>query len=257
MIHTSQSGFVGWNLRTRRRNSSFLSGAAALLASTLAVPAFADGGGLPCAGPRSSPSNIEPTRVEFGGWYIHGAFSPAPNVTGTYGGGGGGLRINCALQLGRWVVLDQDYRLAGSDYGDDDSDPTPDFGIELGVGFARARWSGRAPGSFVFGIGGGASIGRPIWFGVSASVYPMAFARFILKPSDNWRIQLHYRIAPISTQYHFYAAWVQAHDLDIAGSYRWFLFGARARMEDIILHRDPNRTYTSYWIGPFLGFAYN
>jgi hypothetical protein len=255
MIHMTQNRFVDWNMRRRRRNSSLLQGAAVLLASTLTMPAFADGGGMPCAVPRGSLSNIEPLRAELGGWYIQGAFSPAPNVTGTYGGGGGGVRVNCALLLGRWVVIDQDYRIAVSAYGDKES--TPDFGIELGVGFARARWSGRLPGSFVFGVGGGASLGRPIWLGISASVYPMAFGRLLLKPSTNTRIQIGYRMSPISTQYKFYAAWVQAHDLDIAAGYKYWHLGVRARMEDVILHRDPSQTYTSYWIGPFVAFVYN
>lgn len=242
---------------TPRANSWPIAAIVGSIFSLVPVEAFAGGGwipGCPMRAPLVYLSNVEHGRAELGGWYINGSFSPAPNALAHYGGGGGGLRANCGMLLGRWFILDGDYRLAVSKYGN--SDAIPDFGLELGVGFAGARWYGKLPGSFVFGAGFGASIGRPIWFNISASVYPMTYGRFMLKFSKDVRLQMEYRMSPISTQYHFYNAWVMAHDASIAAGYGWFNLGVRGRMEDIYLHRDPDRNHRSFWIGGFLAFVY-
>jgi hypothetical protein len=200
-------------------------------------------------------SNVAFIRAELGGWYIRGNFfNPATERLATYGGGGGGVRFNFSLLINHWLVLDMDYRLAGSKYGNVDG--KPDLGLDVGVGFSGLRWHGRAPGSFVFGAGAGASLGRPIWLEEGASIYPYGYGRFTIKPTKNSRIQLGYRTAPISTQYFFYDASVWAHDLDLAAGGYGYQIGVRGRLEDVTLDRDPNRVHRSYWIGGFLGIYY-
>lgn len=240
--------------------TSFLFASTGLFISSLSAQSFAGGGGggwlpgCPLRPALTYVSNVEHGRVDIGAWYVNGEFSRAANVFGRYGGGGGGLQVQCGMLIRKWFMFDATYRLAGGGWGNDHQ--VVDFGLELGLGLARANWFGKLPGSFVFGLGGGASIGRPMWFNISASVYPQAYGRLMLKFSQNVRMTMEYKYSPISTQLKFYDAWVMAHDASLALGYAWWHFGARGRMEDIYLDRDPQRNLRSYWIGGFLGFTY-
>jgi hypothetical protein len=242
-----------------RRLNALVFAASCFFASLVSAEAFAGGGGgwLPFCPLRPAltyVSNVEHGRADLGAWYINGQFSRAPNVFGRYGGGGGGLQLQCGMLIRKWFMFDATYRFAGGGWGN--GNRAVDFGVDLGMGFAGAKWFGKLPGSFVFGIGGGASIGRPIWFNISASVYPQAHGRLMLKFSQNVRMTMEYKYSPISTQLKFYDAWVMAHDASFTLGYAWYHFGARGRMEDIYLDRAPQRNLRSYWIGGFLGFTY-
>lgn len=231
-----------------------------LFVTFASTEAFAGGGGggwlpgCPLRPALTYLSNVEHGRADIGGWYIGGNYSPAPNVVRSYSGGGGGLVVQCGMLIRKWFMFDSEYRLAGAGWSG--GNDVVDFGLRLGFGLARLNWFGKLPGSFVFGIGGGASIGRPVFFNVSASVYPQAYGRFMLKFSQNVRMQMEYSYSPISTQKHFYDAWVMAHEASLTVGYAWFHLGARGRMEDVYLDRDPQRNLRSYWIGGVLGFTY-
>lgn len=242
----------------------------------MAIPAraYAGGGGPvpPGCPPGPTLGNADTIRAEFGGWGVWGrARLPSPGSTPAsgegfvtnappprgprvdFGAGGGGLRIVCGWGITRWVVLDLDFRLAGT------KQPSGqlgiDIGLEFGAGFGGIRWRGRAPGSFAFGGGAGVGLGRPNWFGLSAAIYPYGFSRFLLQPSDNTRIQLDYRMMPISTQYKYYNAWVMAHDAAIAAGYKNFQGGIRGRLEYIDLLDDPtHHDYQSLYLGAFVAW---
>lgn len=200
-------------------------------------------------------SNYEFFRAEFGGWYTTGDYPVEFDKVARYSGGGGGLHLNGNIRLNRYFAFDFDARLALSSYGGQGG--KADMKLEVGSGFSGARWAGRMPGSFVFGLGAGASLGHPIWLDTGAAIYPLGFARFMVKFSDSVRLQMDYRFSPISTQLYFYEAWVMAQDAAVSLGYEYWHFGVRGRIEDTALRSNFDQNLRSFWIGGFFAIVYN
>jgi len=250
-----------------RHNNSILNSASGLTiflfsTQTLAAGANADAG----AGPKATTaynsqryveqprlSNYEFAHFGVEGWGITGTYRPAFEKYAHYTGGGGGLRIDAGVAMGRYLIVDVDFRIAGGAYG---QNPRPDLAAYVGWGFSGLRWMGKYPGSFVFGLGVGASYGRPLWLGNLASVHPNVYSRFMLKFSKEVRLQMDYRFSPVSTQLYFGEAWVMRHEAAVSLGYDWLGFGVRGRIEDVSFRPNYEPNLRALAIGGFVALVY-
>jgi hypothetical protein len=126
--------------------------------------------------------------------------------------------------------------------------------VEIGLSgaglVAPLRWKGKAPGSFVLGIGGAFELGRPVWLDPGVHGAPFALARFRIFPNETFGLQTTYRFVPIATD----DLSVQEHDVDLGVSYGLLQLSARLRVDEAT-GGEPVRTYRSIGGGLFVGFA--
>lgn len=126
--------------------------------------------------------------------------------------------------------------------------------VELGVSgsglVAPIKWKGRAPGSFVLGVGGAFELGRPVWIDPAYHGAPFALARFRIFPGETVGLQTTYRFVPISTD----ALWLQEHDVDVGVSAGLLQVCLRLRVDEVT-GGEPSRVYRSIGGGLFAGLV--
>ncbi len=115
---------------------------------------------------------------------------------------------------------------------------------------APFRWKGRAPGSFVLGVGGAFELGRPVWLDPGFHGAPFGLARFRIFPTESVGLQATYRYVPITTN----ELPVQEHDVELGVSKGLLQVGARVRVDEV-RGGEPYRLYRSIGGGLFVGLA--
>ncbi len=135
-----------------------------------------------------------------------------------------------------------------------DEDNGPDGLLEGAVLAAPARWRGGWPGSFIVGLGGGISRGRPVWLPTAVQAYPLALARLRLWPSRVVSLHAQWRFTPVTTDL-VDDLFVQSHDVEVAVGWKALLIAARCRIDEVT-GGDPVRTYRGIGCGPFVGMGF-
>jgi hypothetical protein len=128
--------------------------------------------------------------------------------------------------------------------------------VEIGVSgaglVAPFRWKGRAPGSFVLGVGGAFEFGRPVWLDPGFHGAPFGVARFRIFPTETVGLQTSYRFVPITTTTDDLA--LQEHDVELGVSTGLLQVGARLRVDEA-RGGQPDRLYRSIGGGVFAGLV--
>ncbi|MRG93911.1 hypothetical protein [Polyangium spumosum] len=126
--------------------------------------------------------------------------------------------------------------------------------VEIGVSgaglVAPLRWKGRAPGSFVLGVGGAFELGRPVWLDPGYHGAAFALARFRIFPTETVGLQTNYRFVPITTN----ELSLQEHDVELGVSRGLLQVGARLRIDEV-RGGEPYRLYRSIGGGLFVGLV--
>jgi hypothetical protein len=134
-----------------------------------------------------------------------------------------------------------------------------DENARLEIGLAGAGlvapllWKGKAPGSFVLGVGGTFEYGRPVWYTPGYHGAPYGLARFRILPSETVGLQTTYRFVPVTTGLTSDLL-VQEHDVDVGVSFGLLQIGARLRVDEVT-GGEPIRTYRSIGGGLFVGIV--
>lgn len=201
-------------------------------------------------------SHTDLLRVEFGFSYVVGDANRALGTRVPYTGALGGLHIAGAKLFGQWVGYEVDFRALGG--GIDDFQGN--LGLSLSAFVAPLQWKGKSSaGSVALGMGLGGDVGRPMWMPIGISANALAFARFMVLPTPKTRLQIEYRITPISTHPLSNVHWVVAHDADIAYGKGALHFGVRGRLENVSpvtsVFLGSSGTYNSWWLGPFIAYV--
>ena len=126
--------------------------------------------------------------------------------------------------------------------------------VEIGLSgaglVAPFRWKGRAPGSFVLGVGGTFEYGRPVWVEPGYHGAPFGLARFRIFPTETVGLQTAYRFVPITTN----ELALQEHDVELGVSTGLLQVGARVRVDEV-RGGEPARLYRSIGGGVFAGLV--
>ena len=127
--------------------------------------------------------------------------------------------------------------------------------VEIGLSgaglVAPLRWKGRAPGSFVLGVGGAFELGRPVWLEPGYHGAAIGLARFRIFPTETVGLQTAYRYVPITTMG---VLSLQEHDVELAMSRGLLQVGARMRVDEV-RSGEPERLYRSIGGGLFVGLV--
>lgn len=202
-------------------------------------------------------SNVDFVRAEFGYTHILGDSNRALGTRVPYGGGLGGFRVAASKRFKPWVGYEFDFHLLAGGI----NEPQADVGLAFSTVFAPLQWKGSSSGSLVFGIGLGGGVGRPLWLPWEPSANALAFTRLMVLPTAKTRLQIEYRITPISTYPLSAGQWVVAHDADISFGKGTVHFGVRGRIESVSpmpsLVPGSSGTYLSWWFGPFVAATGN
>jgi hypothetical protein len=205
---------------------------------------------------RADPlSHTDFLRGEFAFSYVVGDANRALGTRVPYTGALGGLRVAGAKLFGKWIGYEVDFQaLAG---GIDDFQGN--LGLSLAVFFAPLQWKASSSGSLVFGVGLAGDVGRPMWMPVGISANALAFTRLMVLPTAKTRLQIEYRITPISTHLLSNVHWVVAHEADISFGKGAAHFGVRGRLESASpvssLFPGSSGTYRTWWLGPFIAYT--
>jgi hypothetical protein len=199
------------------------------------------------ARPPRERSTVEMARLDAGVFYIRGQKMFGVGTTAAYQVLVGQIDLDVARfpheRLGFEIHVN------GGPIGFDEN-ARVEIGL-TGAGLvAPFRWKGRAPGSFVIGIGGAFEFGRPVWLDPGFHGAPFALARFRIFPNDSVGLQTTYRYVPITTN----DLWLQEHDVDFGVSTGLLQIGLRARVDEA-RGGDPARLYRSIGGGLFVGLV--
>lgn len=200
-----------------------------------------------------SPTNF--VRGEFIFSYGVGDANRALGTRVPYTAALGGLRGAAAKLLGPWIGCEFDfYALVG---GIDEGQGN--LRLNFAAFYAPLQWKRSSSGSLVFGLGLGGDLGRPMWMPLGISGNAFAYTRLIVLPTVTTRLQIEYRITPISTHPLSNVHWVVAHDADISFGNNLAQFGVRGRLESVSpvtsVFPGSSGTYNSWWIGPVIVFT--
>jgi hypothetical protein len=200
-------------------------------------------------------SLVELARVGVSGLYFRGTKLVGYGSRRPYHGISGAMDVAVArfrVKSAPWFGFEIGFRFGAVTSDDDDG---PDGSLEGAVLAAPARWQGAWPGSFVLGLGGGISRGRPVWVPTGVQGYPLALARLRLWPNRGV-VSLHaqWRFTPVTTDL-IDDLLVQVHEVEFAVGWKALQVAARCRI-DGVTGGDPERFYRGVGCGPFVGMAF-
>jgi hypothetical protein len=199
-------------------------------------------------------SLVELVRIGASGLYFRGTKLFGYGSRKPYHGLSGAMDIGVArfrVKSAPWFGFEIGLRFGVLTSDDDDG---LDGALEAAVLAAPARWQGALPGSFVLGLGGGISRGRPVWVPTGVHGYPLALARLRLWPSREISLHAQWRFTPVTTDM-LDDLFVQVHEVEVAVGWKALQVAARCRIDEVT-GGDPERFYRSLGCGPFVGMAF-
>jgi len=235
------------------RASRVLRVASFCVAALISAGAAAEGEGPPepiepaapaATGPRER-STVEMARLDAGVFYIRGDKLVGYGTISRYQVLVG--QIDLDVTRFPHERLGFEIHLNGGPVGFDEN-ARVELGLSASGLVAPLRWKGRAPGSFVLGIGGAFEFGRPVWLDPGFHGAPFALARFRIFPGETVGLQTTYRFVPITTN----ELWLQEHDVDVGVSAGLLQVSLRLRVDEVT-GGEPSRLYRAIGGGLFAG----